>query len=149
MVESANDDRRHRGHDRGVGEAALTLNQNVALSAVAVEGVDVVGGVRRTDVADSLNQEVPLCADTAFVFVDFVLAADWVARVEGTTNTVVVPEASLTNALAEDVVVDLVEWADDGAGVGTRGRGDVGGVGDVGVGEFGWAVAIGVGRLCA
>lgn len=61
---------------RGVDGSAFTLDEDVALGALAAEGTQDVSGVRRADIADSSNEVEAIGAVAALVAVDLVAAAD-------------------------------------------------------------------------
>jgi hypothetical protein len=115
---------RYRG--RVVNCTALSGLVDVALGALAGEGGDDIGGVGGADIAESTDEEESIGADAAFVAVYLVSATDGVAFDVGIAGTIghVVPQDA--DALAEDVVVDLVDGASDGGGDRSGRGGDVG-----------------------
>ena len=114
---------------RDVLESALSLDEDVALCAVAAEGVEVVGGVGGAYIADGSDEEEACVAFAALVDVDLISSADWVEGVELVALAVLLVVAHDAYTLAEDVVVDAVDGTGNGAGFG-GGWGGVGAVGD-------------------
>ena len=121
-------------------EPALSLHEDVSSGAVAAEGVELVGGVGGTDIADGADEEEAVCTLAPLVLIHLVLAADGVVGVELDALLVIHVVAEDADALAEDVVVYLVDGTVDVAGSGGVGRG-VAAIGDEGNWGGSWAVA--------
>jgi hypothetical protein len=94
-------------------ESALTLNEFVALSTDAVKTIDVVGGVRRTDITDGSDQVVADIANAPLITVYLVSATDWVVGVEFVAVAVLHVVVEDTDTFAQNVIVDLVGRAYD------------------------------------
>ncbi len=116
LVEEADDGFWLRGGGRGEGQSAFSVDQDVSACADAGGGGEVVGGVGGTDVADAADEVEANCANTSVILVDLVSAAGWYDIGERNTCAVgeVVPYHA--NALAEHIIIDLVDGAVDGGG---------------------------------
>ena len=155
LVDAADGNRNGRRHGRrdvdfealSPANAQLSGLELVALDAVAGAGPGVVGGVGGTDVADGFDAAEAIVADAPLIPVDFVPAADGVVRVEGEALAVAHVVADETNALAEDVIVHLVDGAGDLLRLGISRGGHVGTVGHKGVGDLLGSVAQVIGGL--
>lgn len=132
---------RGRGGGRDVDLGAGAVDEDVAVDAGAGEGGEVVGGVGGTDIAELADEVEAEGADAAAVLVDLVASAGGDDVVVGDAVGALEVEADDANALAEDVVVDLVIGAGDGGGGGASGCLNVGGGGVAGLHSRGRSVA--------
>lgn len=132
FVESASRDDGGRGLGRrSVGSAAFSLDEDVSRGAVTRKGVHVVSGIWGADIADASDQIVSSCTDTSLALVYLISSANWVRLDIGVADAVSHVVAEDTDALAEDVVVDLINRAVDGDGLRASGRWHVGGIGNI------------------
>ena len=88
--------------------SALALNELVALGADAVEVIDVVCGIGRTDIAGSSDEVVTIVTIASPITIYLVFAADWVGGVEFVAHSVLHVVVEDTDTFAQNVVVDLV-----------------------------------------
>jgi hypothetical protein len=130
-----------RGDGRDVDLSARAVDEDVAVDAGAGEGREVVSRVGGADIAQSADEVEAEGADAAAVLVDFVASANGDDVVVGDTVGALEVEADDANALAEDVVVDLVIGAGNGGGGRAGGGLNVGGGGVAGLHGGGGSVA--------
>lgn len=97
----------------------------VSGDAGAGEGFEVVGGVGRADIAGLLDEVVSDGADASVVLVYLVLSTDGggFAVLDALTSHEVIADDA--DALAQNIIVYLVEWASDGHWFRPSGRGSV------------------------
>ena len=98
--------------------------------AVARTGVEIIGRIRRANVTDGLDTVIAIVAYASFISIDFIPSADGVVGVEREALSVAHVISDQTNALAEDIVVDLIDRAVDFLRFGISYWGDVGTVRD-------------------
>ena len=72
--------------------------------------IDIVGGVGRTEVTDGSNKEEAIIANTSLIFVDFISSADGILGIELMAYSIIHVVAQNTNTLAQNIVVDLIDW---------------------------------------
>lgn len=116
---------------RSVWFAAFTLEEHISICAITRKSGQIVGGVRRADVAEPSDEVVSSCTDTSLALVYLVSSTDGVSLDVGVADSVAHVVAENADTLAENVVVYLINGAVDGDRCGASWGWDVSRIGDV------------------
>jgi hypothetical protein len=97
-----------------VAKSAFSLYKIVSGCADACCSIEVVGGIGRADITAASDQKISNCADASAILVNLIFSAYWLNYLVRDAHVIdkVVPNDA--DALAENVVVDLVCGACDG-----------------------------------
>lgn len=132
FVESTSRDYRSRGLWRwSIRFTTFTLEEDIAIGTITRKCCQIVGGIGRTDVTETSNEIISSCTDTSLTLVYLISSADRISLDIGVADAVAHVVSKDADALAEDVVVYLINGAVDNGWLGASRGWDIGRIGDV------------------